>query len=60
MASFPYGAGLLAFLDRYDQAERTAEIRRRGELSEALAMRQVSDLDRHQHPGDGWGAHPRR
>jgi len=48
MASFPYGAGLLAFLDRYDQAERTAEIRRRGELSEALAMRQVSDLDRRQ------------
>ena len=46
MASFPYGAGLLAFLDRYDQAERTAEIRRRGELSEALAMRQVSEGDR--------------
>lgn len=46
--AFPYGAGLLSFLDRYDQAERTAESRRRGELSEALALRQVSDLDRKQ------------
>ena len=43
---FPYGANLLSFLDRYDQAERTSEVRRRGELQEALALRQVSELDR--------------
>ena len=45
---FPYGAGLASFLDSYNRAEAFDLQRRRGELQEALTLRQLSDLDRRQ------------
>ena len=44
--AFPYGLALSSFLDSYDRAEQRALQGRRGELQEALALRQLTEGDR--------------
>lgn len=43
---FPYGVALSSFLDSYNAAEQRALQGRRGELQEALALRQLTEADR--------------